>query len=67
MARHVNQRAFTVNTQRVNDNPQPRPEPKRQRVMDDLELSESPYESPARLGASFHLLLTGHSRAGGGY
>lgn len=67
MARHINQRAFTVNTQRVNENPQPMPQAKRQPLFDDVELGESSYESPNRLGTNFHLLLTGQSRAGGGY
>lgn len=63
MARHVNQRAFTVNTQRVNENPQPRPE-KRQAALDDLDIEEC-FEAPTRLGTNFHLILTGQSRAGG--
>ncbi|GBG14351.1 uncharacterized protein NMK_1950 [Novimethylophilus kurashikiensis] len=67
MARHVNQRAFTVNPNRVNENPQPRPEPKRQKTLVEIDLGEADYEAPSRLGASFHLLLTGQSRAGGVY
>lgn len=68
MARHINQRALTVNPDRPNANPQPRPpEPARRAVMDDLLEDLEPYESPARLSGSIHLMLTGTSRAGGGF
>lgn len=68
MARHINQRALTVNLTRENTNPQPRPpEPARRAVMDDLMEDLEPYESPARLSGSIHLMLTGMSRAGGGF
>lgn len=69
MARHINQRALTVNMTRPNLNPQPRPEtaPARRAVMDDLLEDLEPYESPSRLSGSIHLMLTGTSRAGGGF
>lgn len=67
MARHANQRALTVNPNRVNANPQPRPAPvKRQKVLDDFEEMDE-MEAPQRLGVNFHLILTGQFRAGGGF
>lgn len=63
MARHENQRALTVNTQRVNLNPQA--PAKRQPLFDDVDIEElGNTDMPTRLGASFHLLLTGQARAG---
>ena len=69
MARHVNQRALTVNTARVNAKPQPRPpEAPRisRRVLEGLDYTDEldDFQSPHTLGINFHLLLTGQFRAG---
>lgn len=69
MARHANQRALTVNHTRVNSNPQPRllPETSRRPALDALDdyVEDDSFDTPSRLGVSFHLLLTGQSRSGG--
>lgn len=63
--RHPNQRALTVNTRRVNTNPEASRQRVARAVMPDLCDTDS-YGSPsARLSDNFHLLLNGFSRAGG--
>ena len=68
MARHINQRALTVNTKRENTHPQARrvqnkvATPCSKRDEDFVEFDD--YEAPLFAGANLHLLLTGQHRAG---
>lgn len=68
MARHVNQRALTVNPAKAHLHlkHQPKAAP-RQKTLDDFDAFDEhdSYDAPQRLGVNFHLLLTGQSRAGG--
>lgn len=68
MARHTNQRALTVNTKRINPNPQPAaPKPAAPARNKGLEIDEIDFDAPSHLDLGFHLILTGQSRAGGGW
>lgn len=71
MARHINQRAFTVNTKRVNENPQPPRQAvsraSRKSNFDDLMPEVEETETRMYAGANLQLLLTGQYRAGVGH
>lgn len=67
MARHINQRALTINTKRENTHPQARRiqnkvATKCKREEDFIEQDD--YDAPLFAGANLHLLLTGQHRAG---
>lgn len=68
MARHINQRALTVNTARINLNPQPAPPQAVSRPPNlEADLEDVDLEAPSHLDLGFHLILTGYARAGGGW